>query len=596
MEYLLKASGIVVILFLFYFLFLKNETFFKSIRAYFLLGLIIVVSIPLIEIPIYVEAVTNKISGITYQEITNPSSIEGNTFSWVEFLMNVYIIGVAFFILKFLTQLGSLTYFIATHKLTRKGKYKYIETTKSISPFSFFNIIIYNKKHFSIDELEQIILHEKAHVSQWHSLDTLLTHILVIILWFNPFVWLYKKAIQQNLEFLADAYALKQLNDQKFYQYTLLKTGGTNFCTAITNNFYNTLIKKRILMIHKNQSKKHHQLKYLLLVPVFIAFIMTFNTKVIAQEKNEWTVNVRSEIVDLIINKNSSDANLEKETITFKNEFNINLSFKGIKRNASNEITAIKIEAKGENLKAKFENSGSDPIKPIKITYDSENNSVSIGNINEIHQQHFSFTSDGDNKVHFKGKPTKEGNYVFINENGEKTSWTTKTTDTIIHKNKIIIKQNDDEHVWVSKDDKDIKVEVIEVKDGKKVIKIIENGDTKVIEEEIEIIHEGDHKSENVFFIIKSDDFKITKEKKEQKEIKGEKATKESKEQKVFFKSASNQEPLFILDGKAISKEAMEKIDPENMESVNVLKGDSAVKKYGEKGANGVIEIKIKKN
>ncbi|VAW27167.1 Regulatory sensor-transducer, BlaR1/MecR1 family / TonB-dependent receptor, partial [hydrothermal vent metagenome] len=49
MEYLLKASGIVVILFLFYYTFLRNETFFNSIRGYFIIGLLIVLIIPLIE-------------------------------------------------------------------------------------------------------------------------------------------------------------------------------------------------------------------------------------------------------------------------------------------------------------------------------------------------------------------------------------------------------------------------------------------------------------------------------------------------------------------------------------------------------------------
>ena len=41
MDYLLKASGLVIIFFVFYYLFLRNETFFKSIRIYFLIGLII---------------------------------------------------------------------------------------------------------------------------------------------------------------------------------------------------------------------------------------------------------------------------------------------------------------------------------------------------------------------------------------------------------------------------------------------------------------------------------------------------------------------------------------------------------------------------
>lgn len=624
MEYLLNASGIVIILFLFYFLLLKNETFFTSIRTYFLMGLIIPVSIPLIEIPIYVEAVSNAISTISYEEIASVSTVDETLFTWTELLMLIYAAGVLFFSLKFLLQIISLTHFIASHPLVKKGNYYYIETSKNISPFSFFNIIIYNKNEFSLDELEQIILHEKAHVIQWHSLDTILAHLLVIVLWFNPFVWLYKKAIQQNLEFLADAYALKQLKNQKLYQYTLLKTSGTNYCTAITNNFYNSLIKKRILMIHKNQSKRNNQFKYLLLIPVLFAFVMTFNTKVVAQDKNEWIA--KSETVELIIDKESTDFNLEKESTLFKEKFDINLSFKGVKRNSKNEIIAIKIEAKGENLKAKFENAGSEPIKPIKISYDSENNAVSIGNLAEIHENHYSFTSDGDHKIKFKGKPNKEGNYVFISSDGKKTSWSGKKTDTIIHKNKIIIKQGNDEHVWVSKNDNDdtnlktkiiTDLEIINEDNASENVYIIKEEDGKIIE----------HKANNSFFIssngnaeplfilngeeiskeemdnLKPDDIKSINV------LKGESATKKygdkgkngvviisSDEIAINIKGESLETPIFMLDGKEISKEEMEKINPDAIESIDVLKGENATKKYGEKGANGVIEIKLKKN
>jgi TonB-dependent SusC/RagA subfamily outer membrane receptor len=52
--------------------------------------------------------------------------------------------------------------------------------------------------------------------------------------------------------------------------------------------------------------------------------------------------------------------------------------------------------------------------------------------------------------------------------------------------------------------------------------------------------------------------------------------------------------PLFIVDGEEMSKEDIDKIDPATIESIDVLKGTSATDKYGEKGANGVVEIKSK--
>lgn len=52
--------------------------------------------------------------------------------------------------------------------------------------------------------------------------------------------------------------------------------------------------------------------------------------------------------------------------------------------------------------------------------------------------------------------------------------------------------------------------------------------------------------------------------------------------------------PLYILDGKPV--ESINTIAPNDIESVNVIKGAMATEKYGEKGANGVVEIISKKN
>jgi TonB-dependent SusC/RagA subfamily outer membrane receptor len=53
--------------------------------------------------------------------------------------------------------------------------------------------------------------------------------------------------------------------------------------------------------------------------------------------------------------------------------------------------------------------------------------------------------------------------------------------------------------------------------------------------------------------------------------------------------------PLAILDGKEVSEQEINAVSPDKIQSINVLKGEAAIKKYGEKGKNGVIEITTKK-
>jgi TonB-dependent SusC/RagA subfamily outer membrane receptor len=55
------------------------------------------------------------------------------------------------------------------------------------------------------------------------------------------------------------------------------------------------------------------------------------------------------------------------------------------------------------------------------------------------------------------------------------------------------------------------------------------------------------------------------------------------------------QKPLFILDGEVISESVMSVIDPNKIESINILKDASAVAIFGEKGKGGVVQITTKK-
>jgi len=64
----------------------------------------------------------------------------------------------------------------------------------------------------------------------------------------------------------------------------------------------------------------------------------------------------------------------------------------------------------------------------------------------------------------------------------------------------------------------------------------------------------------------------------------------------VKIQSFDSLPPIYIVDGKEIPKQELNKINPSNYKTISVLKGESAIKKYGDKGKNGVVEITTKKN
>ncbi len=59
-------------------------------------------------------------------------------------------------------------------------------------------------------------------------------------------------------------------------------------------------------------------------------------------------------------------------------------------------------------------------------------------------------------------------------------------------------------------------------------------------------------------------------------------------------KEMANIKPLIILDGKEVDEEVIKELKPDDIESLNVIKDQNAINKYGEKGRNGVIEIFLK--
>ena len=228
-------------------------------------------------------------------------------------------------------------------------------------------------------------------MQQYHTIDVILAQIACIAFWFNPFIWLYNNDLKQNLEFIADKTAINDANCKKSYQYTLLKTSVPKHHLALTNNFYNSLIKKRIVMLHKSKSKKINLLKYSLIIPVLGLFLMSFNTKEVIIEntalpvKNEKNINsellqINQEPYKVIITKDASKEDLDKIKAQAKNK-GVTLKFKGIKRNSKNEIIAISASFKNTNGSGNYYLTGDEPIKPF--AYYRDINSFGFKGISE---------------------------------------------------------------------------------------------------------------------------------------------------------------------------------------------------------------------
>ncbi|MEL4457337.1 M56 family metallopeptidase [Lutimonas vermicola] len=571
MEYFIKFSAVLSLFYIFYKLFLENETFFNSIRVYFILGVISALVTPLILIPEYVY-IEDLFAGQTITtSVAETASSESGQFDLMTILLTLYGAGIIFFAIRFLMQLASLSRFIIRLPKKKIGRFIFISTEESISPFSFFNYIIYPNNGFDENELDQIIAHEKVHATQFHTLDILLSQLLIIFNWFNPLAWLYHREIQKNLEFIADQGAQRDLKAKESYQYLLLKTVTPNYSLPLTSNFYNSIIKKRINMLHKNKSGKMMYAKFIFIIPILVAFVMTFNTKVIAQEKKTEKHEIHNKVEIEMITKDFQKSDLEalKANLLKKG---INLNYKKLKYNDNNEITGIQVNVSNkQNNKARISQSGTSPIKPISIKFDDKG-ALALGNMKGMEGHHVFFSTDSDsdgNKIFIRksgeGSENHNENFVWVSKEGEQTE--VKVTNG----KKVVIKTKGDndweEKVWVSESGDTTKVKKI------KIIEIDEenDGENQVM---IKKVHkDGEEVEVTVKKIGKSD--------------KGAK--------KMMFISEDGEQPLMIVDGKEMEGGSLEDIDPESIETVNVYKGDKAIEEYGEKAKNGVVVIKTKK-
>ncbi|WP_304201370.1 M56 family metallopeptidase [Flavobacterium alvei] len=381
--FLVKASGLIGMFYLAYYFLLRKETFFNSNRWFLLAGLITSVILPLVVFTkiVWVDPTPTTFDWSNIPMTTPTVENEAFEINWYIVFAFVYSIGILAFLMKFAFDFFSLSKVLRGKTIQHQADFKFIDVNENIAPFSYFNSIVYNSSLYSETELENILEHEKVHSAQNHTIDVLISRLFCIVFWFNPLVWLYKNAISQNLEFIADSEASKIISDKKAYQLTLLKITTQENCVAITNHFYQSLIKKRIVMLNKNQSNKRNSWKYLFILPVLGAFVFFFQVKVIAQEKvSEQTVVENSKTVEnsvdvYKINKNTTDAELKEKINALKEKYDVTLAFSGVERNSKNELTAIEVDLKkGKEITKKMATKGTEAIKSFGIIISKNEN------------------------------------------------------------------------------------------------------------------------------------------------------------------------------------------------------------------------------
>lgn len=313
-EYIIKLSLTLTVIYGFYQLVLRRLTFYNWNRWYLLGYSLLSFIVAFIDItPLLQQHALAQNRVLTYipsvQNLTTQmagagqeAGIAARRFGTMwDWLLMLLAAGMILLVVRLILSLLSIRRIRRNATLVYEGTMQLYLVDRPIAPFSFGNGIYINRQLHNESELQDIIRHEFVHVKQQHTVDIIVGELLCILNWYNPCAWLLRRAIRQNLEFIADRQVIQSGIDRKQYQYLLLKVmGNKNFSIASHFNF--SSLKKRIAMMNKMRSASMHLTRFFFLLPLFTVLLLAFRSRLIAGKDNP-SVHIAGLVINSITNE-----------------------------------------------------------------------------------------------------------------------------------------------------------------------------------------------------------------------------------------------------------------------------------------------------
>ncbi|HSN59771.1 MAG TPA: N-acetylmuramoyl-L-alanine amidase, partial [Ferruginibacter sp.] len=526
----------------------------------------------------------------------------------------------------------------------------FVESNAKGTPFSFFKFIFWNSAIDLYSETgQQIFAHELAHVREKHSADKLFLNIVLIVCWINPIFWLIKKELNLIHEFIADKKAVAN-NDASALAAMIVTSAYPKHAYLLTNHFFYSPIKRRLQMLSKYNTTKAGYFYRILALPVVLFFVAAFTIK--TKTSLEKIINPANKITVVIdAGHGGSDGGAIAVDGTLEKDINLDILKKIKALNKSSNINLVftrELDIYQSPLeKAAFiKQTNADLFISIHIATGPSKVQQTVSGL-EIYVSNDDHENSSASKLfasslisHFKNNydlavspnPVQRKVGIAVLKASAIPSviiepgYINNPTDLIYLKSakgKEKIAQNILNAIGQYADNINNKTSIASVLTTKAdTLELPKNNlgtyNGKKIKR-INIIEKG---SMIELILSNGESVKITSAEATKRAIALPTTTAPNAALQEFRKTdasqhavinidgsipserqtivspnliAANPQPLVILDGKEIPYAEMNNINPGNIEAVNVLKGEGAIKKYGaEKSINGVIEITSK--
>ncbi|WP_044117759.1 M56 family metallopeptidase [Alkaliflexus imshenetskii] len=467
-EYLLKSSSWLICFALTYFLFLRNERYFLLNRIFLIIGALASVVFPLIKFSYTVKIapaiiIQQPIGTITALTEASPVETTAHT-NWELLITLAFLAGALFFLGRIFSQSHKFFRIIKHSGYRQEGNIKVVTTDAIKAPFSFFSYVFVNPST-SDNAKREIVKHEAEHIRQFHWIDLVLSELICILQWFNPFAWVYGHFVRQNHEYLADSKVIQTSENPAIYKAVLLNHLLGAEVIRIGHSFSYSLNKKRFSMMTNKPTPTIRKMKTLLILPMIIITFYAFAKPIYVYNQAEATPQVETN------------------------------------------------ETHGKTVSGLVYNEDGSPLQGASIIL----RGTTLGTVAD------------ENGAFILSNVPEEGQIVI--------SFMGMTSETV--------KPEFDSTMKITLKKK------IEELDRVVVVGYGEMNPSAATSDVVEIRHNNSAETEAL--------------------------------------------PLYILDGMEVSKAEVDKLKPDNIDHISVIKNNESIAKYGDKGKNGVIEIVTKK-
>jgi len=623
--YILKAILVSGILLGYYWIGLRNTRFHFYNRFYLVASVLLSLALPLLDLEWFIlsppeSAPVQQVVQFIYQSEGITPEKEGLT--WDQILVLSLSLVSATLVILFGVGVLKIYLLKSRAKVIAMERFDFIETALEEAPFSFFRNLFWRSDLPVHDETGQRMLkHELTHIEQFHSYDKVFVTLTTNLFWMNPFFWLIRKELEVVHEFIADEAAVAG-DDAAVLAEMLLKAHYHSNSLSVGQSFFYSSIKRRIIMLTSSKKVSYSYARRLLILPVAIGVLVLLSFTI----KDSLSDIPNSQMDHVAISARMRDTvpaqYRDPKTGKIKGSFRIDIdgdmaSFKDIK--SKKELFKVPLSelAGPANKVIKMQGYPLDMSKKVMfISADSSSKSefVVIGDGNSMPPMPplpplppLEPGKPGVSRILVNGREISPADLDKIDPSSIKTIDIRGTEEgvNVTGKNKNVM-------TWTEATSADGK-KIVTIKvdsvmfDGKANVAVPINGNVSNINISVDtsavktVTSSNTNTNVSTITFRTTDDKVVEEAKKDPKILTVTTTDKDGKKTITFVqkheeKTEVPKDVLYIVDGKEMKSGNIKDIDANTIKSINVLKGETAAKLYGEKGKNGVIEIITKKN